>query len=93
MTLTQGIPMTANDNDSVEYKPDRVVSDFEVDFKGILRLYLEAVNARDFWSGAEKFVFADRWTCLMQRVISRGTIFHGLKHRLVLDEEDEQEIY
>ena len=59
--------MTTNDdNDSVGYKPDRVVSDFEVDFKKILRLYLEAVNARDFWSGAEKIVFADKWTCLMR---------------------------
>ena len=79
------------ENNNLRYKPDRIVSDFEVDSKEILRLYSEAVNARDFWSGAEKIVFADRWTCLMQRVISRGTTFHGLKHRLILDEEEEQE--
>jgi hypothetical protein len=76
-------------NNTLRYKPDRWVSDFEADLE---RIYLEAVNSRDFWSGAEKIVFADNWTCLMQRLISRGTTFHGFKHRLVLDEEeDEQE--
>jgi hypothetical protein len=74
-----------------------MVSDFKVDLEKILRLYLEAATSRGFWSGAEKIVFADRWTCLMQRVISRGTALHGLKHRLVLDEEEskqeQEEIY
>jgi hypothetical protein len=83
--------MESNSNLRYKPEPDRMVSDFEADVERIRRLYLEAVNARDFWSGAEKIVFADSWTCLMQRLISHGTTFHDLKHRLVLDEEESKQ--
>jgi hypothetical protein len=78
-------------NSNLRYKPDRLVSDFEADLEKIRRLFSEAVNSREFWSGPEKIVFADSWTCLMQRLISRGTTFHGLKHCLVLDEEESKQ--
>jgi hypothetical protein len=57
-------------NNNLRYKPDQMVSDLEDDLEKILSLYLDAVNSRDFWSGVEKIVFADRWTCLMQRLVS-----------------------
>jgi hypothetical protein len=76
-------------NNSLRYKPDRLVSAFETDLEKIRILFLHAANSGDFWSGADKVVFTDDYTRLMQRFLSYGTSLHGLRHRLILDEEDE----
>jgi hypothetical protein len=78
-------------NNNLRYKPDRLVNDFEADLEKIRSLFLHAANSRDFWSGADKVVFTDDYTRLTQRFLSYGTSLHGLRHRLVLDEEDETE--
>jgi hypothetical protein len=97
MIPTEEVSTTVESNNSLSNKHGHLVSDFETDLEEIKRLYLKAVNSRDFWSGPEKIVFADSWTCLMRRLISCGITFHGLKHRLVLDEEkanqEQEEIY
>jgi len=78
-------------NNNPRYKHDRVVSDFEADIEEIRRLYLHAAYSKSFWSEADKIFFADNWTCVVQRLLSYSIALHGLKHRLVLDEEESEQ--
>jgi hypothetical protein len=78
-------------NNKLRYKPDHLVSAFKTDLEKIRILFLHAASSGDFLSGADKVVFADDYTRLMQRLLSYGTSLHGLRHRLTLDEEEEIE--
>jgi hypothetical protein len=78
-------------NNSLRYKPDRLVNDFEADLEDMRKLYVLAVNSRLFWSDAEKIQFEEKWTDLVKKLVLRGNsdVLSSFRYQLAMDEEDE----
>jgi hypothetical protein len=94
MSSRVGTRSTMKNNESVRYKSHHSASNeaaetFGSDLKNLNAFCFEAIHYRPYWSSANKTVFADRWTIFMQGFLSHVTSLHGLKHRLILDEDDQ----